>query len=109
MSALDVQEVLVPASKLKGTTLLIKDDVYSVTVKGKKQNVRFLFDSTKEPKWVDMYFPDGPDDTRISEGIYKIEAGKLIICRGQAPGSKRPRDFVSSATNDNFVVTWERK
>ena len=56
-----------------------------------------------------MMIPDGDGTPRLSRGIYKVEGDRLTICRGQAPGGDRPRDFASSAKYDWFVVTWERK
>jgi len=109
MVGLEVREKSVPAEKLAGTTLVIKKGKYTTIVKKKEYSVTFTLDPKQDPKHIDMHIPDGSGTPRLSKGIYKIEGDKLIICRGQAPGGDRPRNFISSATNDDFVVTWERK
>jgi uncharacterized protein (TIGR03067 family) len=106
---LDVREESVPAEKLAGTTLLIRKDKYTTVVKKKEYPVTFTLDPKQDPKHIDMFIPDDSGISQLSKGIYKIEGDKLIICRGQAPGGERPRNFVSSAKDDTFVVTWERK
>lgn len=88
MIALDVRESLVPAEKLKGTTLTIKDDKYIVKAKKTNREVTFKLDSKQNPKHIDMFFPDGPGEQKLAKGIYKIDGDKLIICRGQAPGGE---------------------
>jgi uncharacterized protein (TIGR03067 family) len=106
---LEVREATVPAEKLAGTTLVIRKDKYTTVVKKKEYPVTFTLDPTKDPKHIDMLIPDAAGKPQPAKGIYKLDGDKLVICRGQAPGGERPRNFVSSATNDTFVVTWERK
>jgi uncharacterized protein (TIGR03067 family) len=105
---LEVREQTVPAEKLAGTTLVIKKDKYTTIVKKKEYVATFTVDQKQDPKHIDMLIPDDSGTPKLSKGIYKIDGDKLIICRGQVPGGERPRNFVSSATNDVFVVTWER-
>ncbi|MSR54164.1 MAG: TIGR03067 domain-containing protein [Gemmataceae bacterium] len=109
MVELNVREVLVSPEKLTGTVLIVKGDTYTTQVKKTKHTVTFKLDPTQSPKNIDMYFPDGTNAPKLSKGIYKIDGNRLIICRGQAADGTRPRDFVSSLTTDNFVVTWEKK
>jgi uncharacterized protein (TIGR03067 family) len=109
MVGLDIREAFVPAEKLTGTTLVIKKDKYTTIVKKKEYPVTFTLDPKQDPKHIDMMIPDDSGKPQPSKGIYKIEGDKLIICRGQAPGGERPRSFASSAKDDVFVVTWERK
>jgi uncharacterized protein (TIGR03067 family) len=106
---LEVREEFVPAAKLAGTTLVICKDKYTTVVKKKEYPVVFTLDPKPDPKHIDMLIPDDSGTPRAAKGIYKLDGDKLVICRGQAPGGERPRDFVSSATNDTFVVTWQRK
>jgi uncharacterized protein (TIGR03067 family) len=109
MVGLDIRESFVPAEKLTGTTLVIKKDKYTTIVKKKEYPVTFTLDPKQDPKHIDMMIPDDSGTPQLSKGIYKIDGDKLIICRGQAPGGDRPRNFVSSAKDDVFVVTWEKK
>src|SRR5947208_16076908 len=109
MAGLEVREESVPAGKLAGTTLVIKKDKYTTVVKKKEYPVTFTLDPKQDPKHIDRLVPGDDGIPQFSKGIYKIEGDKLIICRGQAPGGDRPRSFVSSAKDDVFVVTWERK
>jgi uncharacterized protein (TIGR03067 family) len=109
MTKLEVREESVPAEKLAGTTLLIKKDQYVTVVKKKEYPVKFKLDPKQDPKHIDMWLPQESGEPQLSKGIYSIEKDKLVICRAQAAGGERPRNFVSSAANDHFVVTWERK
>lgn len=109
MVGLEVREEAVPAEKLSGTTLVVKKDKYTTIVKKKEYSTTFTLDPKQDPKHIDMLIPNDAGTPQLSKGIYKIDGDKLVICRGQAPGGDRPRNFVSSATNDVFVVTWERK
>lgn len=109
MTGLEVREESVPAEKLAGTVLVIKKDKYTTIVKKKEHPATFKLDPKKDPKHIDMFIPGDSGEPQLSKGIYSIEKDKLVICRGQAPGGERPRNFVSSAANDHFVVTWERK
>ncbi len=109
MVGLEVREESVPAGKLAGTTLVIKKDKYTTVVKKKEYPVTFTLDPKQDPKHIDMMIPNDSETPQLSKGIYKFEGDKLIICRGQAPGGDRPRNFVSSAKDNVFVVTWERK
>lgn len=106
---LEVREEFVPAAKLAGTTLMIRGDKYATVVKKKEYPTTFKLDPKQDPKHIDMLIPDESGAPRLARGIYRLDGDKLVVCRGQAPGGERPRDFVSSATNDVFVVTWERK
>ena len=106
---LEVREESVPAAKLAGTTLVIKKDKYTTVVKKKEYPVTFTLDPKQDPRHIDMLIPGDSGEPQLSKGIYRVEGDKLVICRCQAPGGERPRNFVSSAKDDVFVVTWERK
>jgi uncharacterized protein (TIGR03067 family) len=108
-SGLEVNGEEVPEKKLKGTTLVIKGDKYTVKVKDSKHEVTIKLDPTKEPRAIDMFFPDGPNLPKLSKGVYELDGDTLKICRHQTPGEDRPSQIGSWANTNLFVVTWKRK
>jgi uncharacterized protein (TIGR03067 family) len=109
MAALEVNGVEVPAKKLKGTTLTIRGNKYIVKVKTTTHETTFQLDPRKDPKAIDMYFPDGPNLPKLSKGVYDLDGDTFRLCRHQMPGENRPRQIGSWADSGLFVVTWKRK
>ena len=108
MAGLEIDGRPVPEDKIKGTTLLIKGDKYTVTVKGKSHETTFTIDPGRKPKAIDMFFPDGPNAPKLSKGIYALEGDTLKLCRAQAPGQPRPKEFATWPDTGVFLVTWKR-
>ena len=82
-----------------------------VNVKGKDtvdKESFFKLDATKKPKTI-MLFDDGekPRAEAATYGIYVLEKDTLKICIS-GPGKKAPNDFISTAENGNFLLTFER-
>lgn len=109
MTGLEVNGEEVPEKKLKGTTLVIKGDKYIVQVKDAKHETTIKIDPSKDPRHIDMYFPDGPNLPKLSKGVYELDGDTLKICRNQAPGEERPKQIGSWPDTNVFVVTWTRK
>lgn len=109
MAGLEVNGETVPEGKLKGTTLTIRGDKYAVKVKKTTHETTIKLYPEKSPKAIDMFFPDGPDLPRLSEGVYEVDGDTLKICRRQTPGEPRPTKMGTWPDTDLFVVTWKRK
>ena len=109
MIGLEVNGETVPEKKLKGTTLVIKDDKYTVKVKDTSHETTIKIDPTKDPKAIDMYFPNGTELPKLSKGVYELDGDTLKICRHQMPGEDRPTQIGSWPNTNLFVVTWKRK
>jgi uncharacterized protein (TIGR03067 family) len=109
MTALEVDGVAVPSEKLEGSTLTIKDNKYIVTTKKSKHEVTIQLDESKDPKTIDMAFPDGANEAKIGKGIYKIDGDKFILVRAQSTENERPTSFGTWPNTGVFMVTWQRK
>jgi uncharacterized protein (TIGR03067 family) len=109
MAGLEVEGKQVPEEKITGTTLTIKGDRYIVKVKDTAHEVTIKLDPAKKPKAIDMYFPDGPELPKLAKGIYEVDGDTFKICRAQAPGQDRPREFVTETNTGRFIVTWKRQ
>jgi uncharacterized protein (TIGR03067 family) len=109
MAALEVNGEEVPQKKLKGTTLTIRGDRYIVKVKDTSHETTIKLDPTKDPKAIDMYFPDGVEVPKLSKGVYDLDGDTFRLCRHQMPGEERPTQIGSWANTNLFVVTWKRK
>ena len=109
MDELEINGQQVPEEKRKDTILVIKDDKYIIKIKDKTYETTFKLDPSKDPKEIDMFFPDGPNAPKVSKGIYRLDGDTFQLCRAQAPGEDRPRDFVTTADSGLFVVVWKRQ
>ena len=109
MVGLEVNGETVPEKKLEGTTLVIKDDKYTVKVKDNSHETTIKIDPTKDPKAIDMYFPNGTELPKLSKGVYELDGDTFKVCRHQTPGEDRPSQIGSSPNTNLFVVTWKRK
>jgi uncharacterized protein (TIGR03067 family) len=109
MDELEINGQQVPEEKRKDTILVIKDDKYIIKIKDKTYETTFKLDPSKDPKEIDMFFPDGPNEPKVSKGIYRLDGDTFQLCRAQAPGEDRPRDFVTTADSGLFVVVWKRQ
>jgi len=109
MDELEINSRQVPQEKLKDTTLTIKGDKYIIKVKGKTYETTFKLDPSKDPKAIDMFFPDGPNEPKVGKGIYLVDGDIFKLCRAQAPGQDRPREFVTAADTGLFLVVWKRQ
>jgi uncharacterized protein (TIGR03067 family) len=108
LSELEINGERIPDEKIKGTTLTIKGARYTVKVKDRSHAVTIKLDPTRKPKAIDMYFPDGPELPKLAKGIYEIDGDTFRLCRHQAAGEARPREFVTQANTGLFIVVWKR-
>jgi len=110
MAALEVNGVDVPANKLEGTVLAIKDNRYVVKVKDKLVTTAILELNPKtDPKQLDMTPQDGDKKDKLMRAIYKIEGDTFKMARGLNPEQERPTQFATWPDTNYFVVTWKRK
>ena len=109
MVGLEVNGEPVPEKQLAGTTLVIKEDKYTVKVKDNSHETTIKIDPAKDPKAIDMYFPNGTELPKLSKGVYELDGDTFKVCRHQTPGEDRPTQIGSWPNTNLFVVTWKRK
>src|SRR5438132_14272512 len=110
MAGLEVNGMDVPATKLEGTVLTIKDDRYIVKIKDKVINEAIIeIDPGKNPKELNMTPQEGSNKDKLHKAIYKIEGDTFKMARGLNPDQDRPNQFATWPGTNYFVVTWKRK
>ena len=68
---------------------------------------RIKLDATKQPKWIDITFTQGPEKGKVRQGIYVLAGDTQQICYGELNG-KRPTQFVSKAASGHRLVVFKR-
>lgn len=98
-----------PEKDVKGSTLVIVGDAYTVTLsdQGVKKGTQHI-DATKSPKQIDAQDTSGPTVGK-NLGIYEFTAsGDFRVCFG-APGKDRPTEFVTKPGTGHFMHVWHRE
>jgi uncharacterized protein (TIGR03067 family) len=108
MSALEIDGKQVPEEKFTNTTLEIKGDRYIVKTKDDTHEVTLKLAPGKNPKEMDMIFPNGNDLPKVRKAIYEIGDDTFKICRGQADDQERPKEFGTWPNTGVFLVVWKR-
>jgi uncharacterized protein (TIGR03067 family) len=75
---------------------------------GGKTSVKL--DATQSPKHIDLVALEGPSKGTKSQGIYKLEKDRLVICMRDAEAAKkgRPKEFSTEADSGLGLITLER-
>jgi uncharacterized protein (TIGR03067 family) len=85
-----------PAGELKGTTLTIEGDRYTLKQAGQVRTGTLKLDSTKSPKQIDIISAAGPNKGKSLAGIYELQGNTFRYCVAQ-PGKARPTEFSAKA------------
>jgi len=110
MAGLEVNGADVPANKLEGTVLTIKDDRYIIKIKDKVINEAIIeLDPAKSPKELNMTPHEGSNKDKLHKAIYKIEGDTFKMARGLNPDQERPNQFATWPGTNYFVVTWKKQ
>jgi uncharacterized protein (TIGR03067 family) len=72
----------------------------------RRTEYQLKFDSTKNPKWVDLSAERLGDQTL--KGIYSLDGDKLTICYAYDPDLPRPTDFKTEQGVPGYIYVLER-
>ena len=110
IAAMEVNGMDVPADKLEGTVLTIKDDRYAVKIKDKVINTAVIeLNPKKDPKELNMTPQEGAAKDKLHKAIYKIDGDTFKMARGLNAEQERPDQFATWPGTNVFVITWKRK
>lgn len=110
IAAMEVNGMDVPANKLEGTVLTIKNDRYMIKIKDKAINTAVIeLDPKKNPKELNMTPQEGAGKDKLHKAIYKIEGDTFKMARGLNAEQERPDQFATWPGTNYFVITWKRK
>jgi uncharacterized protein (TIGR03067 family) len=94
--------------ELKGQTLMIEGDRYTVTVVGKKDEGTVKLDASKKPKQMDITGTNGPNKGKTFLCIYEVEGDTLRVCYDLS-GKAYPKEFSTKPKTILYLVSWQRK
>ena len=110
IAAMEVNGMDVPANKLEGTVLTIKDDRYTIKIKDKVINTAVIeLDPKKDPKQLNMTPQEGAGKDKQHKAIYKIDGDTFKLARGLNAEQERPDQFATWPGTNYFVITWKKQ
>jgi uncharacterized protein (TIGR03067 family) len=96
------------ASRLQGTVTFAKDTVSLPGGPDARFVMAYKIDASKSPATIDLEIKEGPVPEGKAKGIIKLDGDKLSVCYAPA-GSERPKSFVSTEKDRNFLFTLKRQ
>ena len=99
----------VPENIVRSIRRIVTDDHVVWERNGKRfAGTKFVFDSTKEPKTIDVIPDGGRNRGEHILGIYKLERESISICMA-APGQPRPKKFKAEKGNGCTLQVFARE
>ncbi len=99
----------VPAAEMAQTVLITDHDEFRFPADARVGTAplgKFTIDPTTRPKHVDSTALSGPDQGKVTKGIYEIiDANNKRACWGR-PGGDRPTDFTSAPGSGRTLQYW---
>jgi uncharacterized protein (TIGR03067 family) len=74
--------------------------------RARSEAVAYRLDGTQKPAWITGFIEGAKD--RPLPGIYTLEKDRLTVCFSLAQKPERPREFKSTAANEQVVVLLQR-
>src|SRR5262245_10536755 len=98
----------VPADRIKGVKLTIKDNKLTMDGLDGKRAFAIKLDPSRKPKAIDLTPIDGPFKGKTTLGLYSIDRDALKLCMGNQQVKARPAEFKPGGEGDLMVFTLKR-
>jgi uncharacterized protein (TIGR03067 family) len=99
---------VVPSTFLATGELVVKGDVYKVSLNDISATATFKLDPSKTPKQIDFTYTDGANNGQTIQGIYELKGEELKVCRGLDDKTPRPKKFEAAADSELISVVWKK-
>lgn len=97
-----------PEKQIKGISLVIEGDKYTLRIGDKTLSGTQKIDPTKRPKEIEAMDTEGPNKGKTILGIYKLEKDEFTVCFA-ATGKDRPKEFRTKSGTGEFIHVWKKK
>jgi uncharacterized protein (TIGR03067 family) len=82
-----------PPPRVKGSKMIVKDNVMKVHEQDKQLEMTFTLDASGEPRTIDMTIAEGKRKGEVARGVYILDGDMLKICFAPQ-GQPRPANFL---------------
>ena|SRR5687767_48747 len=100
-----------PLDRLKGGTLVIKDQDFTITTaSGSELKGGLRLDPSKKPMTMDLAHTEGLLQEKTWQAIYELGGDDLKMCYAEADSNKgRPSEFATARGSGLLLVTLKRE
>jgi uncharacterized protein (TIGR03067 family) len=91
-----------------GSRIAIRGDRFESLNMGAKYSGTLVVDASANPKTFDLLYQEGPEQGKMSLGIYQLDGDTWTICLGLT-GVARPTRFVSAPGTGHALETLKRE
>jgi uncharacterized protein (TIGR03067 family) len=98
-----------PADLVKSTSLIIKDDKYTISSNGKELETGTVkLDPSKKPKTIEFDIASGNDKGKTQLGIYELKDDTFKFCMARPGQKERPTELASTKKNQSILTVTKR-